>query len=479
MELPEDEMQRDHSELQRRDEDVGGPGEKPEQPGGSKEPAVEPGEPQRASARLAGGFSVQLERLKRELDIAIVVANHVNLDEKDCTIASERLIAACIDLEALLKGNAAAEGLSDVVWQQEYAAFTVDARAAKERVAANLKALRDKQRKKQYEVAKRAVDRTVATIQQVMQDDDLEEINELYQQLSAEVREMEAAAVQIEDDQFRPDEASLTEAGKSLRKLAKKKREIWHKWCAIGFQNSQERGRVLLRDGAAASSTYKLARVVRGLSDEKSGRIQRVPVANKSFTEEVFRTPTKPICKIVLVVPAEDAKLPTLPADAGPPVDLPALPAPTGPDVGLSATADTPGDLVTPGTKMPEPTGSVEDVLDLVTPNVDEPVEPASGGQDVASPASAGSDESISASGDPEMVMPEPVVDVPAPAGPPVDQAAPDELPVKQPAPKGLPEDPGEQVEEEAAPGDRTHGGRLRPRKNFYSWDFPDRMKKM
>jgi hypothetical protein len=78
---------------------------------------MEPGEPQRALARLAGGFSVQLERLKRELDIAIVVANHVNLDKKDCSIASERLIAACIDLEALLKGNAAAEGLSDAVWQ--------------------------------------------------------------------------------------------------------------------------------------------------------------------------------------------------------------------------------------------------------------------------------------------------------------------------------------------------------------------------
>jgi hypothetical protein len=39
--------------------------------------------------------------------------------------------------------------------------------------------------------------------------------------------------------------------------------------------------------------------------------------------------------------------------------------------------------------------------------------------------------------------------------------------------------DPGERVEEEVAPGDRTHGGRLRPRKNFYSWDFPDRMKKI
>jgi hypothetical protein len=50
---------------------------------------------------------------------------------------------------------------------------------------------------------------------------------------------------------------------------------------------------------------------------------------------------------------------------------------------------------------------------------------------------------------------------------------------VEQPAPVDLPEDPGERVEEEATPGDRTHGGCLRPRKNFYSWDFPDRMRRI
>jgi hypothetical protein len=237
------------------------------------------------------------------------------------------------------------------------------------------------------------------------------------------------------------------------------KREFWHKWRAIVFQgldrsykwrqdqrDSQVGDVVLLKDETAAGDTYKLARVVEVFRNVQDARVREVTVAYKNFNEKSFRTSTRPIHKIVLVVPAEDANLPPLPAPGDPSDDLPASENPPG---------------------------------DLVTPDVEEPVKPASGGQDVASPASADPKEFIPASGDPEMVMPEPVVDVPTPAGPPVDQAAPDELPEEQPAPKGLPEDPGEQAEEEAAQGDRTHGGRLRPRKNFYSWDFPDRMKKM
>jgi hypothetical protein len=211
-------------------------------------------------------------------------------------------------------------------------------------------------------------------------------------------------------------------------------------------RDSQVGDVVLLKDETAAGDTYKLARVVEVFRNMQDARVREVTVAYKNFNEKSFRTSTRPIHKIVLVVPAEDANLPPLPAPGDPPDDLPAPENPPG---------------------------------DLVTPVVDEPVEPASEGHDAASPASAGPDESIPASGDPEMVMPEPVVDVPIPAETPVDQAPFDELPVEQPAPKGPPEDPGEQAEEEAAQGDRTHGGRLRPRKNFYSWDFPDRMKKM
>jgi hypothetical protein len=232
---------------------------------------------------------------------------------------------------------------------------------------------------------------------------------------------------------------------------------------------------VLLKDETAAGDTYKLARVVEVFRNAQDARVREVTVAYKNFGEKSFRTSTRPIHKIVLVVPAEDANLPPLPAPENPLEDLvtpeadePVEPASEGQDVASPASAG-PDDLPA----LEDPPG------DLVNPDVNEPVELASGGHDVTSPASAGPNEPIPASGDPEMVTPEPVVDLPAPAGPPVDQAAPDELPVEQPAPMGLPEDSGEPAEEEAATGDRTHGGRLRPRKNFYSWDFPDRMRRI
>jgi hypothetical protein len=276
------------------------------------------------------------------------------------------------------------------------------------------------------------------------------------------------------------------------------KREFWHKWRAIVFQgldrsykwrqdqrDSQVGDVVLLKDETAAGDTYKLARVVEVFRSALDARVREVTLAYKNPNEKSFRTSTRPIHKIVLVVPAEDANLPPLPAPGDPPDDLP-------------ASENPPGDLVTPvveeqiepaseGQDAASPASADPDDLpapenpsgDLATSVKDEPVESASGGQDVASPASAGPEEPIPASDDLEMVMPEPVVDVPTPAETPVDQTPSDELPEEQPAPKGPPEDPGEQAEEEAAQGDRTHGGRLRPRKNFYSWDFPDRMKKM
>jgi hypothetical protein len=68
--------------------------------------------------------------------------------------------------------------------------------------------------------------------------------------------------------------------------------------------------------------------------DEKDGKVRQVSVAYKNFTEKVFRKSTRPIHKIVLVVHAEDANLPPLPAPAGPwwphwpLLELPQLPWP-------------------------------------------------------------------------------------------------------------------------------------------------------
>jgi hypothetical protein len=133
------------------------------------------------------------------------------------------------------------------------------------------------------------------------------------------------------------------------------KREFWNKWKAIVFQGLDKSYRwrqnqrdslvgdvVLLKDETATTCTYKLARVSEVIPDEREGKIRKVVVAYKNFNERVFRQSTRPIHKIVLIVPAEDAELPPLPAleaapDAGgPPVAAPDAGSPpeAAPDAG-------------------------------------------------------------------------------------------------------------------------------------------------
>jgi Family of unknown function (DUF5641) len=171
------------------------------------------------------------------------------------------------------------------------------------------------------------------------------------------------------------------------------KKEFWHKWRAIVFQgldrpykwrqshrDSQVGDVVLLKDETAAGSTYKLARVVEVFRDEKDGKVRKVLVAYKNVTEKVS---TRPIHKIVLIVPAEDANLPALPTSdelrsnqlpcrdtpverpppagpqlarpppGGPPVDLVALPPPASPQPAQPPPGGPPVDLVA----LPPPAG--------------------------------------------------------------------------------------------------------------------------
>jgi Family of unknown function (DUF5641) len=208
------------------------------------------------------------------------------------------------------------------------------------------------------------------------------------------------------------------------------KREFWHKWRAIVFQgldrsykwrqeyrDSQVGDVVLLKDETAAGNTYKLARVVEVFRDEKDGKVRKVSVAYKNVTEKVFRVSTRPIHKIVLVVPAEDANLPALPDSAVlQPDQMPCR--------------DTP-------VERPHPAGPLQ-------------AQPPPGGPPVD------------------------LVALPPPAGPLPAQPPPADPPVEpldvQLAAGGTPGDPA---------GDRTMRGRLRPRRTFYSWDLLDRMKKI
>jgi hypothetical protein len=135
----------------------------PQQEGGeAREDANAPPLELRGSARLHGGLKVAMEVYRRRLDVAVELANHVNLDDlESCLEASEKLTAAYVDLQAQCAGKAAAEGEGNA-WQRDFAAWTVDVRPAKERLTAAIKLLQVKQRKHMYQAASRAVDRALA-----------------------------------------------------------------------------------------------------------------------------------------------------------------------------------------------------------------------------------------------------------------------------------------------------------------------------
>jgi hypothetical protein len=93
-------------------------------------------------------------------------------------------------------------------------------------LGSEIKQLQAKQRKHMYQAASRAVDRALAAANDALADNDPDEIEEVRQQLSTKVREMEAAAAYLDDDPLLQDGEKLQEAEKSLRKLGKKKTEL-------------------------------------------------------------------------------------------------------------------------------------------------------------------------------------------------------------------------------------------------------------
>jgi galactokinase len=95
-------------------------------------------------------------------------------------------------------------------------------------LTAAIKLLQAKQRKNMYQAASRAVDRALAAANDALGDDDPDEIEEVRQQLSAKLREMEAAAAYLDGDPLLQDGEKLQEAEKSLRKLGKKKTTLLH-----------------------------------------------------------------------------------------------------------------------------------------------------------------------------------------------------------------------------------------------------------
>jgi hypothetical protein len=100
-------------------------------PSGSRLATAAAGGPGPPVAATAGGQGFPegpgkptREPLRWKLNLAIAAANQVNPEDLEmCILANEGLTRASVDLEAQLRGNAAAEGISAASWQANLAAL--------------------------------------------------------------------------------------------------------------------------------------------------------------------------------------------------------------------------------------------------------------------------------------------------------------------------------------------------------------------
>jgi hypothetical protein len=200
---------------------------------------------------------------------------------------------------------------------------------------------------------------------------------------------------------------------------------------------------VLLKDETAAGSTYKLARVIEVISDERDGKIRKVTVAYKNFNEKAFRTSTRPIHKVVLVVPTEDVDLPPLPPQ--PHDDLSARPASQVENPAEPPDVDAP------------PSGPAE--LEAAPPIQSESLKGA------PEPVVEQKEDRVKTAPTGYLVVP---IDPPPRLPPTLETPGATGGHSEEPeATRGLQENLAEPDVHSIRQEDRTHGGRLRPRKTF------------
>jgi hypothetical protein len=82
-----------------------------------------------------------------------------------------------MELEAQLRGNAAAEGVSAAVWQSEFNAYEKGLEPAERRLATAIRACEEKQVKMLQRTVSSAVGRAIETAREAVQSDDLIEID--------------------------------------------------------------------------------------------------------------------------------------------------------------------------------------------------------------------------------------------------------------------------------------------------------------
>jgi hypothetical protein len=127
------------------------------------------------------------------------------------------------------------------------------------------------------------------------------------------------------------------ESGKKLTKrfenVQRTQQEFWRRWVEEIFPEKLRQSKwkqekrdlkvgdiVLRKDETAAGQTYKYAKVVR-VHTSTDGKVRAADIEYKLPGESVFRTTTRPIHKLVLVVPIEEQSSAAEPEQAAPPVE--------------------------------------------------------------------------------------------------------------------------------------------------------------
>jgi hypothetical protein len=185
----------------------------------------------RMSSRGQGGLTAKLEPILVWLREAGTAATRVNKEDLDaCRDVRSRLARVCSDLEAQLKGNAAAEKISDAVWKAQYNELTVDARETMVTVDSLIGKLEVKQLQEKNTVllstVGRAVDHSIGCLSEVLSLEDAREAVELHAELSARRQELWSGMHESYYVFRQEDENRMAQADSALQKLNTKKREI-------------------------------------------------------------------------------------------------------------------------------------------------------------------------------------------------------------------------------------------------------------
>jgi hypothetical protein len=184
------------------------------------------------SSRGQGSLTAKLEPILVRLRDTVTAVTRVSKEEdlEACKDVRSRLTRVSADLEAQLKGNAAAERISDAVWKAQYNELTVDAREATATVDSLIGKLEVKQLQQKNTVllntVGRAVDCSIGCLSEVLSLEDAHEAVELHAEITARRQELWSAMNQSYYVFCQEDEDRMAQADSALRKLNIKIREI-------------------------------------------------------------------------------------------------------------------------------------------------------------------------------------------------------------------------------------------------------------